>query len=188
MPKANTANMIDEVAKTAKVKVPKIKKKTKAVSRTKRSAATREEETRRKPWQPPSMLDMPTPPPGMHYRWIRAEIMGKDDKINMGKRFREGYVPVHPDEVEDQGYSLPVIDDGKHAGVIGLGGLILAKIPIETVKERRAYYDKQTDTQMNAVDGTLSKESDPIMPIRAPERKTEVTFGNPENRGTTSDE
>jgi hypothetical protein len=45
-------------------------------------------------------------------------------------RFREGYEPVHPSEVS--GYELPVIDDGNHAGTVGVGGLMLTKIPKET--------------------------------------------------------
>ena len=42
----------------------------------------------------------------------------------------------HPD------FDAPTIDDGRHAGVIGVGGLILAKIPEETVAERNAYFKK----------------------------------------------
>lgn len=151
-------------------------------NRTKRSAETRETETRRKPWKPPALLECPTPPAGMHYRWIRAETMGQMDKLNMGKRTREGYVPVHPDELADQGYDLPTIDDGKHAGVIGVGGLILAKIPIETANERRAYYSNKARMQTESIDAELAKLSNPSMPIGAPQRKTKTSFGNPENK------
>jgi len=151
-------------------------------NRTARSADTRETETRRKPWQPPSMLDTPTPPAGMHYRWIRAEMMGDADKLNIGKRFREGYVPVKPEEVYDQGFELPTIDDGKHAGVVGVGGLILAKIPVETKEERDAYYHELTQSQQRGIDSDLKKESNASMPIQAPNRKTHVEFGNPENK------
>jgi hypothetical protein len=117
----------------------------------------------------------------MKYRWIRAEMMGEQDKTNIGKKFREGYVPVHPDEI-DESYNLPTVDDGKHAGVIGVGGLILAKIPEETVGERNAYYRNLTRSQTRAIDNDLQKESHPAMPIGAPERQTRTTFGNPENK------
>jgi len=150
-------------------------------NRTARSAGTRETETRRKPWTPPSMLDTPTPPPGMRYRWLRAEMLGDPDKVNIGKRFREGYVPVQPSEIEDQGYELPIIDDGKHAGVVGVGGLILAKIPQETADERIAYYQDQANSQMQAIDSELANQSNPNMPIQAPNRKSQTSFGNPEN-------
>jgi len=59
-------------------------------SRASRSASTRTKEVRRKPWQPPAMLETPPPPPGMKYRWLRYEMMGEADKTNIGKKFREG--------------------------------------------------------------------------------------------------
>lgn len=155
-------------------------------NRTERSAETREDKTRRKPWAPPAMLETPTPPEGYAYRWIRSEMMGQDDRLNMSKRIREGYELVHPDEVA--GFALPTIDDGKHAGVVGVGGLILAKIPIETTNERRAYYNKQVSDQINALDNELAKESNPAMPIGRPQRESQTSFGNPENKPGKVDE
>ena len=106
--------------------------------RTSRSADTRAKKARRKTWQPPSMLDAPEAPEGYKHRWIRAEVRGHDDKANMSKRIREGFEPVraetHP---EFQG---PTIEDGRHAGVIGVGGLILAKIDESIVDERKEYF------------------------------------------------
>ena len=61
-------------------------------------------------------------------------------------------------------------------GTVGVGGLILAKIPEETAEERNAYYEQQTENQMNAVDNNLMRENDPRMPI-SNERKSKVTFG-----------
>ena len=45
--------------------------------RTSRSAETRDKTTRRKPWQPPSMLDAPDAPAGYKHRWVRAEVRGQ---------------------------------------------------------------------------------------------------------------
>jgi len=73
-------------------------------------------------------------------------------------------------------YDLPVIDDGNHAGTVGVGGLMLCKIPEETVDERNAHFSRQTDQQMNAVDNDLMREEHPAMPI-SKERKTQVSFG-----------
>jgi hypothetical protein len=117
----------------------------------------------------------------MKYRWIREEMMGEQDKVNIGKRLREGFEPVRPDEI-DASYALPTIDDGQHAGVIGVGGLILAKIPEETVEERNQYYRNQARSQMAAIDSELQKESNPAMPIGAPQRSSHTSFGNPENK------
>ena len=64
----------------------------------------------------------------------------------------------------------------ENTGVVGVGGLILAKIPEETAEERNAYYEQQTENQMNAVDNNLMRENDPRMPI-SNERKSKVTFG-----------
>jgi hypothetical protein len=63
-----------------------------------RSADSREKSSRRKPWQPPSMLDAPQAPPGYAHRWIRAEVRGHDDKANMSKRVREGFELVRAEE------------------------------------------------------------------------------------------
>jgi len=142
--------------------------------RTPRSQASREEKKSRQPWKPPQALDAPIAPEGMVYRWIRTHIRNEDDKTNVHKRFQEGYEPVHPSEVE--GFNLPTIDEGKHAGTVGVGGLILGKIPVDTANERNAYYEQQTENQMNAVDNNLMRESDPRMPITQ-ERKSKVSFG-----------
>ena len=56
---------------------------------------------------------------------------------------------------------FPVIDEGKNAGVIGQGGLLLARIPEEIVDERNQYFMDKTNTQMEAVDRDLMKESNP---------------------------
>lgn len=153
-------------------------------SREPRSASTRETETRRTPWTPPSMLETPPAHNGYQFRWLRAEMMGEADKTNMSKRFREGYVVVHPDDLP-AGYQIPTLDDGKHAGVCGVGGLILGKIPVETANERRQYYRNVTAMQMDAIDNELMKDSNPAMPMGAPKRQKSVTFGNPENKPTS---
>lgn len=146
-----------------------------------RSASTRDKETRRKPWAPPSMLDAPDPPEGYHHRWIRAEMANNPDKLNMSKRMREGFELVRA--AEYPGFEVPSIDDGKHAGVISVGGMFLARIPNETVEERRNYYRKRTKSQMQAIDNELMANSNPNMPILAPNRKSVTEFGNPENKG-----
>ena len=131
--------------------------------RSPRSAESRDKQSRRKPWQPPSLLDAPPPPQGYVYRWIRESMIGQNDPANMSKRVREGWEPVRAEDHPD--FEAPSIEDGKHAGVIGVGGLILAKIPKETVEERRAYYQNLSDSQIQAVDNDLMRESNQVMPI-----------------------
>ena len=145
-----------------------------ADNRTPRASATREKETRRKPWAPPSRLDAPPPPDGYVHRWIRVAMRGEDDKTNVFTKLREGWEPVRADEYPD--YEAPVIDDGKYAGVIGNGGLMLCRIPVETANERSAYYGNRTREQMQAVDQDLMKEQHPSMPI-SNSRQSRVSFG-----------
>ena len=142
-----------------------------------RSANSREISSRRKPWQPPSMLDAPEAPPGFQHRWIRAEVRGHDDRANMSKRIREGFELVRAEEYPD--FEAPTVEDGKHAGVIGVGGLVLARIPEETVNERNTYFQLQTSEQMKGVDNDYMRESDPTMPLRRGdgERTSKVEFG-----------
>lgn len=145
------------------------------VDKTPRSVETREKSAQRKPWTPPSSLDAPPPPEGYIHRWVRSEAGGQDDRKNLSARIREGFELVRAEEYPD--FHLPTIQDGKLAGVIGVGGLILARIPIETANERRAYYHKQTTDQLTAVDNDLLRESNPLMPIQRPDRQSRVTFG-----------
>jgi hypothetical protein len=142
--------------------------------RTPRAAETRDKTQRRKPWAPPSRLDAPEPPAGYVHRWIRVAMRGEDDKINVHQKLREGYEPVRADEYPD--FDAPTIDEGRHAGVIGTGGLMLCRIPEETAQERTAYYGGRAREQMQAVDQDLMKDEHPSMPITR-DRRSRVSFG-----------
>jgi hypothetical protein len=120
-------------------------------------------------------LDAPPPPEGYTHRWIRVETNGIDDRKNFSARLREGFEPVRAEEYPD--FMAPTIQDGVHAGVIGVGGLILARFPLETAAQRNAYYRRQSADQLAAVDNDLLRENHPSMPIIKPERQTRVTFG-----------
>lgn len=145
-------------------------------TRTPREASTRAKTQRRKPWAPPSKLEAPEPPAGYKHRWIRTAVRGEDDKINVNAKVREGWEPVRADEYADLAGQYPTIDSGQYEGVIGVGGLMLARIPEETVEERTEYYREQTRTQMDAVDQSLMREQHPSMPIHT-DRKSRVSFG-----------
>ena len=139
-----------------------------------RNQNTRETESRRKPWAPPNRLQAPDAPDGYVHRWIRTEVRGEDDKTNVYTRLQEGWEPVRSDEYPDM--DVPTIEDGKYAGMIGTGGLMLARIPEETVHERAEYFGTRTRQQMQAVDSDLMKEQHPSMPITN-DRQSRVTFG-----------
>ena len=141
--------------------------------KTPRAVQTREKTTRRKPWAPPSSLDAPPAPDGFKHRWIRAEVMGIDDNKNLSSRLREGFELVRV----DSGTQYPTIQEGKYKGVIGVGGLLLARIPVEIVQERMDYFAQQTQDKENAINNDLLKEEHPSMPISKPDRQSRVTFG-----------
>jgi hypothetical protein len=146
-------------------------------TRTPRKSASRETETRRKPWAPPSHLSAPDAPEGFVHRWIRVSMRGEEDKMNVNSKLREGWEPVRKDEYPD--YEAPTIDAGRYEGVIGQGGLMLCRMPEQTAHERNEYYGGRTREQMTAVDQDLMKEQHPSMPIHN-DRRSRVTFGGRE--------
>ena len=142
--------------------------------KTSRASQTRVKEARKQVWTPPSSLDAPPAPDGFHHRWIRAESMGFDDTKNMAGKLRSGYELVRADEYPDTDY--PAIDTGKYKGVIGVGGLLLARISLELVKSRKEYFDNLTKQKDEAINNDLMKEQHPGMPIDI-DRQSRVTFG-----------
>ena len=142
--------------------------------KTSRASQSRAKTAKKTTWTPPSSLDAPPAPDGYHHRWIRAETMGFDDTKNMSGKLRSGYELVRADEYPGSEY--PTVQDGKYKGVIGVGGLLLARIPVEVVKSREAYFNSMTQDADTAIERDLMKEQHPGMPINA-ERQSRVTFG-----------
>jgi hypothetical protein len=142
--------------------------------KTSRASQTRAKTAKKTVWTPPSSLDAPPAPDGFHHRWIRAETMGFDDTKNMSGKLRSGYELVRADEYPETDY--PTINDGKYKGVIGVGGLLLARISVELVKSREEYFNKLTKAKDEAINNDLLKEQHPGMPIDV-DRQTRVTFG-----------
>ena len=127
-----------------------------------------------KPWTPPSYLDTPNAPEGFRHRWVRTEIMGFQDTKNIQGRLRSGYELVRADEFPNEDF--PSIMDGKYAGVIGHGGLVLTRVPEEIARQRQDYYAKEAGDQQRAIDNDLMKEQHRGMPIDI-DRQSRTTFG-----------
>ena len=143
-------------------------------NKTSRAADTREKTERPKQYKPPSSLDAPPAPDGFRHRWIRAESVGFQDSKNIFGRLREGYELVRADEYKDSDY--PVVTDGKYAGVIGVGGLLLARIPEELATARSSYQKTLSEGQDEAIENDLLKDQDKRMPIKV-DRSSKHTFG-----------
>ena len=146
------------------------------LNRNSRTSTVRE--TRKKQWMPPSSLDAPPAPKGFKHRWSRTETMGQDDTGNVSKKLREGWEFVRAEEIKSQigEHDYPVINDGKYQGLIGVGGLVLARIPEEIIDQRSNYYKNKTKGQIEAVDNDVLREQRPEMPINI-DRQSRVTFG-----------
>ena len=141
---------------------------------TSRASSERSKTERPKVWTPPSSLDAPPAPDGFRHRWKRAETLGFQDSKNISGRLRSGYELVRADEYEDSDY--PVVTDGKYAGVIGVGGLVLARVPEEIAKSRTEYFKRQAQGQDEAVENDLLREEHKSMPINV-DRQSRTTFG-----------
>ena len=143
-------------------------------NKTSRASQTRSKTERPKVWTPPSSLDAPKAPTGFRHRWIRVETMGFDDTKNVQGKIRSGWELVRADEYPGSEY--PVVTEGKYKGMIGVGGLVLARIPEEIAKLRDDYYQKMTREANEALQHDLDKEQHKSMPIQQ-DRQSRVTFG-----------
>ena len=142
--------------------------------KTSRASETRDKTKKPVTWAPPSSLDAPPAPDGFRHRWIRVETLGMDDTKNVAGKLREGWELVRSDEYPEGNF--PAMTTGKYSGVIGVGGLLLARIPEEIALQMDAYYNKQTADKEEAINNDLMKEQHPSMKFSR-ESNTRVTFG-----------
>jgi hypothetical protein len=62
-------------------------------------------------------------------------------------------------------------------GNIEVGGLLLCRMPEHMAQQRNEHYRQQSTDAIHSVDNALMRESNPRMPINAPERSSRVSFG-----------
>ena len=138
-----------------------------------RETTTRDSEKRKATWQRPSALPDPAPQEGVEYRWIRTSALGQSDMTNVSSKFREGWEPV---KLEDHPELKIISDvDSKFKGNVEVGGLLLCKNSKENMDARRDFQQNQASSQMQAVDNSYMKESDPRMPVLKPEKSTRTS-------------
>ena len=145
-----------------------------------RESETHDKQARRKPWSPVKKLETPPAPEGYEYRWIRESILGVEDANNISYRLREGWDLVQGSELPAD-WKLPTLgtDRGRLAGVVHNEGLVLAKLPLETVQERRQYYENMTRKNEQALDNTMFSDAnkDSKYVKYDSKRDSQVTFG-----------
>ena len=139
-----------------------------------RELETREFSERPKQWMPPELLPEPDKQAGYAYRWIRTSTLNQADPRNLSAKMREGWEPVMLEEQPK--FQLLVDPNSRFKDNIEIAGLLLCKTPEEFVNQRNAYYQKQTENQMDAVDSSFMRQSDPRAPLFK-ESKSTVTFG-----------
>ena len=142
--------------------------------KTPRELQTRELTERPKQWMPPELLPEPDKQPGYAYRWIRVSTLNKDDPKNITSKLREGWEPVGIEEQPK--FRLLAEQDGRFKDNILIGGLLLCKTPVEFVQQRNEYYTRQTQSQTEAVDNNMMRQSDTRMPLFK-ESKSTTSFG-----------
>lgn len=141
------------------------------LSRELQSRATTE---RPKQWAPAELLPEPDKQAGYAYRWIRTSTLNTADPRNLSAKLREGWEPV---SIEEQPKLKLLVDpNSRFKDNIEIGGLLLCKTPEEFVQQRNAHYAKQSESQTEAVDNNLMRQSDPRMPLFK-ERKSSTSFG-----------
>lgn len=135
-----------------------------------RETETREHSERKKNWAPPSYLPVPDPKPGVQYRYVRVSSLGNVDARNLNAKFRQHWVPVlakdHPEimSLSDQNSRFPEN--------IEIGGLLLCANSQEIVEQRRQYYERKSDEQLQAVDNDYMRLNNSAMPLLKTERIT----------------
>jgi len=145
-----------------------------AENRTPREIQTRIADERPKQWQAPELLPEPDKQAGYSYRWIRISTLNTVDPRNLSAKLREGWEPV---KVEEQPkFQLLIDPTSRFKDNIEIGGLLLCKTPTDFVEQRNAHYANLTQSQTEAVDNNLMRQSDPRMPIFN-ERKSTSSFG-----------
>jgi len=145
-----------------------------AENRIPREVDTRQQDERPKQWQAPELLPEPDKQAGFAYRWIRVSMLNSADPRNLSSKLREGWEPVRAEEQPK--FQLLVDPESRFKDNIEIGGLLLCKTPIELVEQRTEYYEKQTQSQTDAVDNNLMRQNDPRMPLFN-ERKSSTSFG-----------
>ena len=148
---------------------------TKTQSRLARELDSRETTLRPQAWRPPETLPSPNERPGWKHRWVRTATMGTADPSNISSKLREGYEPCKEQDYPE--LMMHASTEGRFKGCIEVGGLLLCRIPSEFMEQRTKHYEGQNRAQVESVDNSFLRESDPRMPLFS-EKKSKVTFGS----------
>jgi hypothetical protein len=109
----------------------------------------------------PFYIDPSTKPSDKDYRWVRAEIEGREDSINVKNALREGWEPVPPDRHPEHTFTLKKTDI--KPDYIESNGHILMERDKSIGEEYKERIAKETEAQVNsvnwAIDGGVDKSA-----------------------------
>lgn len=149
-----------------------------AENRLQREVETREMAERPTTWVPPQLLPEPKPQPGWAFRYVRISLMGQVDPTNTSASFREGWEPVKADDHPELMMYRDPNSTSRFRDNVEIGGLLLCKARQEMVDQRKAYFQRLTNSQMEAVDSNFMRQKDDRSNMSLfSEKKTQVTFG-----------
>ena len=120
---------------------------------------------------------------GLTLGWLRIDMKGQDDYMNVGKKMNQGWEFVTPEEVPEMSATSFVKKDGRYAGVISRGDVALGKIPTKKLEAKKEFYRKKSAEQMEAVNLQLMKSSNSSMPISNNSKSTVVKGRTPKFQG-----
>lgn len=146
-----------------------------APTRTPRTLETRQHSERERVWQESSILPEPLPQDGWVFKWCRSESRNQSDHRTYQKRLREGWEPVNAADHPEMMVDLK-LDGTRTGGLVEVGGLILCRMPIEMVEQRRRYYADKTRKITDAAEDNYLRDSDERMK-KVAEKRRQVVFG-----------
>jgi hypothetical protein len=125
-------------------------------------------------WKAPDLLPEPNHREGWKHRWIRVSMVGMADAKNISSSLREGYEFCKAEDYPEM--MMHAVSEGRFKGNIEVGGLVLARVPKEFMDQRNEYYGNMNQAQLESVDNTFLRQSDPRMPLFS-EKRSETRFG-----------
>lgn len=104
-------------------------------------------------WQRAYSLPSFPDPPGYSYCWIARHKRRHGDDVGLLASLREGWVPVKPDELDEQDVPTESFTGrlAKHGEVVGDETTILCKISDRMKAQRDAYFNKKRDAATREV-------------------------------------
>jgi len=157
-----------------------------------RSAQNRETETREETdytYEEPNATSIPEnvkqrfESEGLTLGWLRIDLRGNDDYMNVGKKLNQGWEFVTPTEVPEMSATSFVRKEGRYAGVISRGDVALGKIPTKKLEAKKEFYKAKSAEQMEAVNSQLMKASNSRMPISNNSKSTVTKGRTPQFQG-----